>query len=84
VALNKPTIENLVILGELTIGGSIKKVDNLADTLQVALDSGAKKVLIPSSSAGDLGTVPSELMSSFTLIFYNSIEDAVFKALGLK
>lgn len=84
VTLNKPTIESLVILGELTIGGSIKKVDNLADTLQVALDSGAKKVLIPSSSAGDLGTVPSELMSSFTLIFYNSIEDAAFKSLGVK
>lgn len=84
VTLDKPTIDSLVVLGELTIGGSIKKIDNLADTLQVALDSGAKKALIPSSSASDLGTVPSELMSSFTLIFYNSVEDAAFKALGVK
>ena len=58
-----------------------RKVSNLADSLQVALDSGAKKVLIPSTSFMDFGTVPAELMSAFQIIPYQSAEDAVFKAL---
>ena len=62
----------------------MQKVDNLADTLQVCLDSGAKKVLLPLTSAADLGTVPAELIGAFSLIFYNSAEDAVFKALGVE
>ena len=44
--------------------------------------SGAKKVLLPITSAADLGTVPPELIGCFNLIFYQSPEDAVFKALG--
>lgn len=56
----------------------------MADTLQVCLDSGAKKVLLPLTSAADLGTVPAELIGAFSLIFYNSAEDAVFKALGVE
>ena len=60
------------------------KVDDLANVLQVCLDSGAKKILLPITSAGDLGSVPAELMGSFNIIFYNSAEDAVFKALGVE
>lgn len=52
--------------------------------MQVCLDSGAKKVLIPILSAADMGTVPPELMGKFNLIFYQSPEDAVFKALGVE
>jgi len=84
ISIGKPTVDSLVILGEHTIGGSIKKPDNLADTLQVALDSGAKKVLLPNTSAADLSTVPADLMGSFTLIFYDTVEDAAFKAFGLQ
>lgn len=53
-------------------------------TLQVCLDSGAKKVLLPIASAVDLGSVPAKLIGCFNLIFYNSVEDAVFKALGVE
>ena len=83
VALLKPTISSLVVLGEISISGTLIKVDELANSLQVCLDSGAKKVLLPITSAGDIGTVPADLIGSFNLIFYNSAEDAVFKALGV-
>ncbi len=83
-AMMKPVLSSLVVLGNMSIGGTIQKVDNLANILQVCLDCGAKKVLIPMSSAQDLGTVPPELMSRFNLIFYQSPEDAVFKALGVE
>lgn len=84
IALRKPVQSSLAVLGEISISGTMIKVENLADTLQVCLDSGAKKVLLPQTSAVDLGTVPPDLMSSFNLIFYQSAEDAVFKALGVE
>lgn len=84
IALGKPVQNSLAVLGEISISGTMIKVENLADTLQVCLDSGAKKVLLPQISAVDLGTVPPELMSSFSLVFYQSAEDAVFKALGVE
>ena len=84
VALSKPTLSSLAVLGEISIGGTIIKVEELANTLQVCLDSGAKKVLLSITSAADLGTVLSELIGCFNLIFYSSAEDAVFKALGVE
>lgn len=84
IALGKPVVSSCAVLGEISIAGTMQKVDNLADTLQVCLDSGAKKVLLPLTSAADLGTVPAELIGVFSLIFYNSAEDAVFKALGVE
>lgn len=84
IALGKPSVSTLAILGEISISGTLIKVEDLANVLQVCLDSGAKKVLLPITSAADLGTVPPELMGSFQIIFYNSAEDAVFKALGVE
>ena len=84
IALNKPTVSSLAVLGEISIAGTMIKVDELANALQVCLDCGAKKVLLPITSASDLGTVPSELIGCFNLIFYQSAEDAVFKALGVE
>lgn len=84
IALGKPTISTLAVLGEISISGTIIKVDELANALQVCLDSGAKKVLLPITSAADLGSVPSDLIGCFNLIFYQSAEDAVYKALGVE
>ena len=84
IALAKPVVSSAVVLGDFSIGGTVMKVEELANTLQVCLDSGAKKVLLPIASAVDLGTVPAELIGCFNLIFYNSVEDEVFKALGVE
>lgn len=84
IALQKPTVSSLAILGDISVSGTVNKVENLANTLQVCLDSGAKKVLLPITSAVDLGTVPPELVGCFNLIFFNNAEDAVFKALGVE
>ena len=84
IALGKPMVSSLAVLGEISISGTMIKVDELANALQVCLDSGAKKVLLPITSAADLGTVPAELVGCFNLIFYQTAEDAVFKALGVE
>lgn len=84
IAIQKPTVSSLAVLGDISVSGTVSKVENLANTLQVCLDSGAKKVLLPITSAVDLGTVPPELVGCFNLIFFNNAEDAVFKALGVE
>ena len=84
IALGKPVQSSMAVLGEISISGTMIKVDELANALQVCSDSGAKKVLLPLTSAQDLGTVPAELIGCFNLIFYSSAEDAVFKALGVE
>lgn len=83
-ALGRPTLNSLAVLGEISISGTILKAEELANVLQVCLDSGAKKVLLPITSAVDIGTVPSELVGAFSLIFYSTPEEAVFKALGVE
>ncbi len=84
IALGRSTLANLVIIGDISISGTLIKADELANVLQVCLDSGAKKVLLPSTSFVDFSTVPADLMSAFQLIPYTSAEDAVYKALGVE
>jgi len=83
IALSKPVQSSMVVLGEMSIGGTLVKVDELANALQVCLDSGAKKVLLPITSAADLAMVPADLIGCFNLIFYSTAADAIFKALGV-
>ena len=82
-ALNKPVQSQCAVLGAVSIGGTINKVEDLASTLQVCFDAGAKKVLIPMVNAADIATVPPELFAKFQIMFYSHAEDAEFKALGV-
>lgn len=84
IALNKPTLSSMAVLGDISVSGTVSKVENLANTFQVCLDSGAKRILLPTVSAVDIGTVPSELIGTFNLVFYQDASDAVFKALGVE
>ena len=83
-ALNKPVQSQLAVLGSVSIGGTINKVENLANTLQVCFDAGAKKILLPMVNAADIPLVPPELFAKFQIMFYSGAEDAVFKALGVQ
>ncbi|MCK4258504.1 MAG: protease Lon-related BREX system protein BrxL [Halanaerobiales bacterium] len=83
-AIGKPTQSQHVVLGSISIGGTINKVEELANVLQVCFDVGAKKILLPMASAVDIATVPAELFAKFQISFYQSPEDAVFKALGVE
>ena len=81
--LEKPIQEQTAILGTITIGGSISTIDNLSDLLQVCLDAGAKRVLIPMSAASKIPTVPPDIFSKFQMSFYKDPIDAVYKSLAL-
>jgi len=82
-ALNKPVQDGMVVIGDMTVGGTIAKVEEFANTLQVCVDAGAKKVLIPAASVMDLQSVPPDLLVKVQPVFYSDPVDAVFKALGV-
>ena len=82
-ALNKPIQPQMVVLGSMSLGGNLVPVENLAESLQVALDAGAKRILLPMASVKDIPTIPGELFAKFQTGFYADATDAVFKALGV-
>lgn len=83
-ALGRSLAAQMMVLGSMTIGGTVNKVENLADSLQVCFDAGAKKILLPMSSAVDIATVPADLFAKFQISFYSSPEDAAIKAMGIE
>lgn len=83
-ALGKSTLSSLAILGAISISGAILKVEERASALQVCLDTGAKKLLIPITSTAELRAVPADLTSAFSLNFYSTPQKAVLKTLGVE
>jgi ATP-dependent Lon protease len=82
--LGKPLQQQIVVLGSMSLGGNIVPVENLAESLQVAFDGGAKRLLLPMASVRDIPTIPGELFAKFQTGFYSDPTDAVFKALGVQ
>ena len=82
--LGKPVQSQMVVLGSMSLGGSLIPVENLAESLQVAFDAGAKRILLPMASVGDIPTIPGELFAKFQTSFYSDPRDAVFKSLGVE
>ncbi len=80
----KPLQQQMVVLGSMSLGGNIIPVENLAESLQVAFDAGAKRILLPMASVKDIPTIPGELFAKFQTSFYADPVDAVFKALGVE
>jgi len=80
-AFGKPLQPQLVVLGTMSLGGNVVPTENEAEAFQVAFDSGAKRILLPMASVGDIPTIPGELFAKFRTGFYAAPVDAVFKAL---
>jgi ATP-dependent Lon protease len=81
-SLNRQGISQVVVLGDMSLSGSIIKISDLANTLQIAREAGAKKALIPIANAVDMGILPSDILSDVQIIFYQDPIDAVQKVLG--
>ncbi len=84
-ALRKaPAQAGLIVLGDLSIQGNIKPVRSLVEPLQVAMDNGARKVMIPVENKRNFLEVSGDIMEKVDPIFYSDPQTAVLKALGLK
>ena len=74
----------LVILGDLSIQGNIKAVQSLVDPLQMAMENGAKRALIPLGNKRNFLEVSGEIMKTVDPVFYSDPQPAARKALALK
>src|SRR5436190_24006133 len=82
--LDRPTDPTTVVVGEMSVRGLLQKVSSLPERLQLALESGAKKILIPSENKRDLADVPDEVLDKLQPIFYTSPINAAIRAMGLE
>ena len=83
-ALRKaPPQSGLLVLGDISIQGNLKPVRSLVEPLQVAMDNGAKRALIPIGNKRSFFDVSSEVLEAIDPIFYGDMRQAAFKALGL-
>jgi len=73
----------LVVLGEMTIQGNILAVRSLVEPLQVIMDNGAKRVLVPIGNQRQFMQVPPDILERVDPIFYSEPLAAALKALGM-
>ena len=73
----------LLVLGDLSIQGNLKPVRSLIEPLQVAMDNGARRALIPIGNKRNFMDVSAEVLENVDPIFYGDVRAAAFKALGL-
>ena len=81
--LGKAIKPQLVVLGEMTIHGGLRKIRGLTEKLQIALDSGAKIVLIPSENKVDFADIPSYILDKLEISFFSDPINAGFRAMEI-
>jgi ATP-dependent Lon protease len=72
-----------LILGDLSIQGNIKAVRTLAEPLQVGMDNGARRALIPIENKRNFLDVSADIIERVDPIFYGDPLTAAMKALGI-
>jgi ATP-dependent Lon protease len=81
--LEKPVLERTVVLGEMSVQGLLLRVTSLPERMQLAVEAGAKRILIPSESKRDLAEVPDAILTAIQWQFYDSPNKAAMMAMGL-
>lgn len=80
--LGRPIGARLVVLGQMSLHGVLARVDGLGDTLRMAMDAGAHRVLIPTENSRDFAGLPGEVLDKLRIEFYSEPSQAAFKALA--
>lgn len=81
-ALKKPILPGLIILGDMTIQGNVKACRSLLEPLQLAMENGARRVLLPTENRRHFLEVPADTVEKVDPIFYADPQIAAAKALG--
>ena len=81
--MERPTDPAAVITGEMSVKGMLHGVTNLLERLELVLDAGAKRALVPSENKRDLADVPDEILNKLQPIFYTDPINAAIRAMGL-
>jgi ATP-dependent Lon protease len=78
-----PPQPGLLVLGDMSVQGNIKAVRSLTEPLQVAMDNGARRALVPVANKRQLLELDPDVLEKVDPIFYGDVRQAAFKALGL-
>ena len=81
--LDKPVLDRTVVLGEMSVQGILLKVDSLPERMQMAVEAGAKRILIPSDNKRDVGDIPDAIITAIQWQFFDSPTKAAIMAMGL-
>jgi ATP-dependent Lon protease len=81
-ALARAIGAQLVVLGQMSLHGVLSRVDGLGDKLRVAMDAGARRVLIPTENSRDFASLPAEVLEKLRIDFYSEPLQAALKALA--
>jgi ATP-dependent Lon protease len=76
-------LAGLIILGDLSIQGNIKPLRSLGEALQVGMDNGARRALIPLENKRNFLEVSGEIVERVDPVFFSDPMTAAVKALGL-
>lgn len=77
------TLPALLILGDLSIQGNIKAVRSLVEPLQIGMDNGARRALVPIENKRHFLDVSADIVERVDPIFYSDPMTAALKALGM-
>ncbi|HAA70683.1 MAG TPA: ATP-dependent Lon protease [Planctomycetaceae bacterium] len=80
---SSPITAATLVLGDMSIQGNIKEVRSLTEPLQLAMDNGVKKTLIPIENKRQFLEVSGDIMEHVDPVFYGDPKSAAFKALGM-
>ena len=81
--LGKPVLDRTVILGEMSVQGMLLKVNSLPERMQLAVEAGAKRILIPSDNKRDVADVPDAILTATQWQFYDTPTKAAIMAMGM-
>lgn len=76
-------LAGLIILGDLSIQGNIKAMRSLAEPLQVGMDNGAKRALVPLENKRNFLEVSGDIVERVDPVFFSDPMMAAMKALGV-
>ncbi len=83
-AIKKQSVlAGLVILGDLSIQGNIKSLRSLVEPLQVGMDNGARRALVPLENKRNFLEVSGDIVERVDPIFFSDPMTAAMKALGM-
>jgi len=72
-----------VVLGDLTIQGNIKGPTSITEPLQLALEAGAIRALVPVSNKTQFAGLPEDVIERLDVVFYGDVDRAVLKTLEI-
>lgn len=78
--LGRPIGAGIVVLGQMSIHGVLSRVEGLGEKLRIAMDAGARRVLIPTENKRDFGELPAEVIDKLQIEFYSEPAQAALKA----